>query len=51
MAKDLVGGNYNVEMAPLSFTSDGREEIREAPLVYIPNLVRKLADVVASYRK
>ena len=46
-----MGENYEVEKVPFSFTVDSREEIREAPFVYIPNLIRKLADMVASYKK
>ena len=51
MAKDLVGGNYKVENVPFSFTVDGREEIREAPFVYVSNLIQKVADVFRSHEK
>ena len=51
MAKDLVGDNYKVENVPFSFTVDGREVIKEAPFVYVPNLIQKVADVATSHEK
>ena len=51
LAKDLVGENYKVESVPFSFTIDSREVIQEAPFVYVPNLIQKLADVDTSHQK
>ncbi len=50
LAKDLVGDNFKVESVPFSFNVDGRV-IKEAPFVYVPNLIRKISDVVASHEK
>ena len=44
----IVGDNFHAKNAPFSFSNDGGgEEIREVPFVFVPNLVRKVADVVA----
>ena len=51
MAKDFAGENYMVENVPFSFNVDSSVVIREAPFVYVPNLIQKLADVVASHEK
>ncbi len=51
LAKDLVGDNFKVESVPFSFNVDGRGVIKEAPFVYVPILIRKISDVVASHEK
>ena len=48
LAQEIIGDNLHAENAPFSFSKDGGgEEIREVPFVFVPNLVRKVADVVA----
>ena len=48
LAREIIGDNLQAEKAPFSFTKDGGgEEIREIPFVFVPNLIRKVADVVA----
>ena len=48
LAKEVIGDNLQAERAPFSFSKDGGgEEIREVPFVFVPNLIRKVADVVA----
>ena len=48
MAQEIIGDNLQAERAPFSFSKDGGgEEIREVPFVFVPNLIRKVADVLA----
>lgn len=43
IANDIVDNNLSGEIAPFSFPlSSGGEEIRGAPLVYVPDLIRKI---------
>lgn len=52
LAKDIVGENMVAEMGAFSFRADGGgEEIREAPYVHVPNLIRKAADVIEEHRR
>jgi len=51
LAKNITGDNYEVESVPFTFTVDNAEVIKEAPFVYVQNLIRKLSDVVASHEK
>ena len=53
LAKEVLGkDNVVSEMGAFSFPTDkGEEEIREVPFVYVPNLIMKIADVVASYER
>ena len=38
-AKELAGDNLRAELTPLTFNcNDGSEEVREAPMAYIPCL-------------
>ena len=46
-AKELIGDNICAEMVPFSFNhKDGGEEIRPAPMAYIPNLWEKIEDLL-----
>lgn len=48
LAKEIIGENVKAERAPFTFSKDGGgEEIREVPFVYVPNLIQKVADLVA----
>ena len=48
MAKEIIGDNLQAEKAPFTFSKDGGgEEIREVPFVFVPNLIQKVADLVA----
>ena len=47
LAQDITGNNIEAEKAPFLFSREGGgEEIREVPFVYVPNLVRKVADLL-----
>lgn len=46
LAKEAVGENLAAEMAPFTFSAGGGEEIREAPFVYVPNLIARVADTL-----
>ena len=47
VAKGLVGENLRAEAVPMTFRlKDGGEEIRAVPLVYIPNLQKKVFDLL-----
>ena len=47
LVKDAVGDNLTAEMAPFSSTAEGGgEEIREAPFVYVPNLIARVVDTL-----
>lgn len=46
-AAELVGDNLCAELAPFSFPhQDGGEVIRSAPCAYIPDLWRKIKDML-----
>ena len=47
IAKDTVGEAFSAEMVPFTFPTEGREEIREAPFVYVPNLIARVADALS----
>ena len=48
MAREIIGENLQAEKAPFTFHKDGGgEEIREVPFVFVPNLIKKVADLVA----
>ena len=52
LVKDIVGDNIVAEVGAFTFSpKDGGEEIREVPFVYVPNLVRKVADVIEEHSK
>lgn len=47
LAKALVGPNLASEMVAFSFSLDGGgEEIRKAPMAYIPDLVEKVVQLL-----
>ncbi len=49
---DLVGGNLEAEAVPMTFRlKEGGEEIRAVPLVYIPNLQKKVFDLLDENNK
>ncbi|KAL5491484.1 hypothetical protein EMCRGX_G016781 [Ephydatia muelleri] len=46
-SKRIVGDNIQGELAPFSFTlTSGGEELRAAPLVFIPNLIQKVTQLL-----
>ena len=47
ISSQIVGNNLKGEIAPFSFTiSSGGEEIKGAPLVFIPHLVDKVVQLL-----
>ena len=50
LAKEILGTNLQMERCPFTFTSENGkgEEIREAPFVFTPNLVQRVADLLAN---
>ena len=48
LATKLVGPNLKAESVPFSFSLDGgaAEEIRKAPMAYIPDLVGKVTQLL-----
>ena len=52
MAKEIVGDNIVAERGAFSFLAEkGGEVVKEVPFVYVPNLVRKIADVFAQHER
>ena len=52
LAKTIAGTNLKAELGAFSFSGDGGGEvIREAPFVYVPNLIAKVANMIASYER
>ena len=52
MAKEIVGDNIVAERGAFSFPAEkGGEVVKEVPFVYVPNLIRKIADVVAQHER
>ena len=50
LAKEAVGENITAEMVPFTFTAQGGgEEIREAPFVYVQNLIARVADTLTHH--
>jgi len=50
LAAGAVGDNITAEVAPFTFTTaDGRDEIREVPFVYAPNLIARVADTLTHH--
>jgi hypothetical protein len=46
-ASELVGDNLSAELVPFSFPhKDGGEVIQDVPCAYIPNLWRKISDLL-----
>ena len=47
VSKRIVDDNIQGELAPFSFTlTSGGEELRAAPLVFIPNLIQKVTQLL-----
>ncbi len=48
LAKELVGPNLETEMVPFSFSlnQSGSEEIRKAPMAYVPDLAAKVKQLL-----
>ncbi len=47
LSKELVGPNLASEMVAFSFKLDeGGEEIRKAPMAYVPDLVQKVTQLL-----
>ena len=52
LAKDIIGDNIVAELGAFTFRRDGGgEEIREVPFVYVPNLIRKVADLIEQHQR
>ena len=52
LAKDIVGDNMVAELGAFTFRRDGGgEDIREAPFVYVPNLIRRATDLVEQHSR
>ena len=52
MAKEIVGDDVEAERGAFSFPSQkGGEIIKEVPFVYVPNLIRKIADVISQHER
>ncbi len=50
LANEAVGDSITAEMAPFTFSAEGGgEEIREAPFVYMPNLIARVADTLTHH--
>ena len=51
IAKDIVGDNIVAEWGAFTFKRDGGgEDIRQTPFVYVPNIVRKVTDLIEMHR-
>ena len=47
LANDIIGDNMEAEKGAFIFSREGGgEETREAPFVYVPNIVCKVADLL-----
>lgn len=52
LAKDILGDNLIATRGAFTCKRDGGgEEIKEVPFVYVPNLIRKVADVIDNHKK
>ena len=52
LAKSILGDNLNAELGAFTFKRDGGgETIKEAPFVYVPNLIRKATDLIEHHRR
>ena len=49
LANEAVGENITAEMVPFTFSAEATEEIREAPFVYVPNLIARVADTLTHH--
>ena len=49
LCKELVGDDIESEAVPLTFSIDGGrggEEVRQAPMAYLPDLVKKVVQLL-----
>ena len=53
LAIEVLGDNLTVEKVAFMFPveSGGGTEVKDAPLAYAPNLVRKVADLIAYHTR
>ena len=52
MVKQIVGDNVAAERGAFSFPSEkGGEVIKKVPFVYVPNLIRKISDIVYEHER
>ena len=52
LANDVLGDNLIVEKVAFTFPADGHgTELKDAPLAYAPNLIRKVADLIAYHTR
>ena len=46
-ARSLCDENVQTEMGPFTSSLDGGgQQIQEVPFVYVPNIIRKIADII-----
>lgn len=52
LAKDVIGDNVVAELGAFTFRQEkgGGEFIKEVPFVYVPNLIRKSADLIETHQ-
>lgn len=46
LRKGLIGHNIECEAVPLTFSLEGGEEVRQAPMAFVPNLVEKVVQLL-----
>ena len=52
LAIEVLGDNLTVEKVAFTFPAEGGgTEVKDAPLAYAPNLVRKVADLIAYHTR
>ena len=52
LAKEVLGDNLTVEKVAFTFPVDGGgTEVKDVPLAYAPNLIRKVADLIAYHTR
>ena len=52
LAKDILGDNLVAEMGAFTFRRDGGgEDIKEAPFVYVPNLIKRAVDLIEEHKR
>ena len=51
ISEKLVGGNLDGEEAPFSFSGTTGVDIRPAPLVYVPDLIHKIIQLLDQNEK
>ena len=52
LAATVTGDNLTAELGAFSVShGNGREEIKEVPFAYVPNLIAKVADMASVYER